>query len=167
MAPYEASMSEVARQFCTSAERVRLFKGLLQLRAELVDLGMLGLQWIDGSFCEDVEKLRGRAPGDIDVVTLLVRPKDARDDTTWRALWQANQRVFDSKQAKTIFGCEAFYIDATYPAILVADQVTYWFGLFTHQRVSNLWKGVVEVPLASDDIAAAKLVDSLVFSERT
>jgi hypothetical protein len=163
-APYETSASEIATRFCTSALRVKLFKGLLQLRAELLSLGVqYGFQWIDGSFCENVEAIRGRPPGDIDVVTLLVRPKAVQDDVAWQAFWKANQQVFDPKQTKANLGCEAFYIDAGYPALWVAEQVTYWFGLFTHQRVTNMWKGILQLPLISDDAAAAAYVDTLQF----
>jgi hypothetical protein len=164
MAPYDATMSEVAIHLCTSAPRVKLFKGLLQLRAELRALGIeFANQWLDGSFCEDVETTRRKPPGDIDVLTLLIRPKSAQDDASWAALWAANQHVFDSKQAKANFGCEAFYVDAGYPAWFVADQVTYWFGLFTHQRISYLWKGMLQVSLASDDAEAEAVVDGLSF----
>jgi hypothetical protein len=163
-APYEVTATEIAMRFCTSAPRIKLFKGLLQLRSELLALGVqIGVQWIDGSFCENVEVIRGRPPGDIDLVTLLVRPQAVQDDAAWLAFCQANQRVFDAKQTKPIFGCEAFYIDAGYPALLVAEQVTYWFGLFTHQRVTNMWKGILQLPLVSDDAAAAAYVDTLQF----
>jgi hypothetical protein len=163
-APYETSMTEIAARFCTSAQRVKLFKGLLQLRAELQALGVnIGVQWIDGSFCENVEAIRGRPPADIDVVTLLIRPQAVRDDAAWQAFWQANQRVFYSKTTKAVFGCEAFYIDAGYPALWVAEQVTYWFGLFTHQRVTHMWKGILQLPLVSDDAAAAAYVSTLQF----
>ena len=163
-APYEATMLEVATRFCTSPERAKLFKGLLLLRSELVAIGVnTGVQWLDGSFCEDVESTRGRPPGDIDVVTLLVRPQAVQDDDSWKKFWQTNTRVFNSPSTKAVFGCEAFYIDAGYPALLVAEQVTSWFGLFTHQRVSHLWKGIVQVPLVSDDTDAGKFVDTLRF----
>jgi len=47
-------------------------------RAALRDLGLNGVQWINGSFCEDVERTRGRPPGDIDLVSLIVRPPTAQ-----------------------------------------------------------------------------------------
>jgi hypothetical protein len=162
MTPYWATTTEVAARFCTSPERVKLFKGLLQLRAELVALGVThAVQWLDGSFCEDVEVQRGRPPGDIDVVTLFVRPSHALADAAFASFWASNQRVFNSKAAKATFGCEAFYIDIGLAASAVADQITYWFGLFTHQRTSNLWKGMLALPLASDDAAASTFVDGL------
>lgn len=163
-APYETTASEIAAHFCTSAQRVKLFKGLLGLRGELLALGInTGFQWIDGSFCENVEAIRGRPPGDIDVVTLLQRPAVVNNDADWIAFCRSNQRVFNRNSTKVVFGCDAFYIDAGFPALLVAEQVTYWFGLFTHQRVTNMWKGILQLPLASDDAAAAAYVNTLQF----
>lgn len=142
-----------------------LFKGLIRLRAELTALGITqGVQWIDGSFCEDVETHRKRPPKDIDVVTLIRRPPSLHDAKTWATLVQANTKIFESAEAKKEFGCEAFYIDAGFPALSVAGQLTYWFGLFTHQRVSHLWKGIVEVPLTSNDGEALKAVEKLSFA---
>ena len=40
------------------------------------------------------------------------------------------------------------------PAYLI-DQTKYWFGLFSHQRDTFLWKGMLEIPLTDDtDVAA-------------
>lgn len=160
MSPYHATMGEVADQLCATPDRAKLLRGLLALRAELHALGIVdGYQWLDGSFCEDVEKNRGRPPGDIDVVTLLLRPAPVIADPDWQQFCAANQRILDSNSTKALFSCDAFYIDAGYAALLVADQVTYWFGLFTHQRVSYQWKGILQIPLMSDDTVAMNLLD--------
>lgn len=68
-------------------ERRELLKGLLEFRSELHRIGLVdGIQWLDGSFIENVEEIEGRHPKDIDVVTFLFKfpdkfspsPDDAR-----------------------------------------------------------------------------------------
>lgn len=143
-----------------------LFRGLLNYRAALLSLGFTqGYQWIDGSFVEDVETARGRPPNDIDLVTLTVPP------ATWLTLTLAQVQatvaarpdIFDSKEAKKVFGCEAFVIDIGQPAHVVARQLVYWYALFSHQRTTFMWKGMVEVPIVSDDTAAASYIATLHF----
>jgi hypothetical protein len=56
-----------------------------------------GFQWIDGSFVEDVEKSRGRAPGDVDIVTFAHRPASVAD---FKAFLNQNSMLFDPAQAK-------------------------------------------------------------------
>lgn len=71
--PYDATTEELVHRFGTSAARNALLRGLLDLRAALRRIGITtGFQWIDGSFVEDKERRVGSAPGDIDIVTVLI-----------------------------------------------------------------------------------------------
>lgn len=73
--PYSVSTWEFVRRFGSTAPRRRLLKGLLDYRAELNGAGITeGMQWIDGSFVEHVEFLKGRPPADIDLVLLFAIP---------------------------------------------------------------------------------------------
>jgi hypothetical protein len=150
-------VSEVVSRFATSPERAQLLTGLLDLRLALANLGITnGVQWIDGSFVEDTETIRGRAPADIDVVTLAPRP--VPDQGQWRQMVMQNLTVFSSQTAKATFGCDHYFLDLQKnPTLLVADT-TYFSGLFGHQRVTSLWKGMLEVPLSSDDSLARVLL---------
>jgi hypothetical protein len=94
-------------------------------------------------------------------VTLLVRPNNHKDDLSWKALVTANLHLFDRAQAKANFDCDAYFIDLHNPVDFTISQITYWFGLFTHQRVTQLWKGILQVPLESDDAVAERLLDSV------
>ncbi|MBS1994697.1 MAG: hypothetical protein JSS86_00245 [Cyanobacteria bacterium SZAS LIN-2] len=118
------------------------------------------MQWIDGSFCEAVEATRGRPPGDIDTVTLMRGPQGRESGPPLREFMQQNLRVFDSAQTKRHYGCEAFFVDLQQPVRQVVRSVTYWFALFTHQKVSNLWKGILQVDLVSDDDAATDMLNA-------
>ena len=162
--PYTTTMREIAERMCTSPERVTLLRGLIGLRQALRALGIpAGLQWINGSFCEDIERIHGRAPGDIDLVTFFVRPPAHRADVAWRAFVTANIAIFDKNATKRTYGCESFYVDAGITPGSVIRQTAYWYGLFTHQRATHLWKGILEVPLIVDDSDALAFINGLRF----
>jgi hypothetical protein len=160
VSPYHASMVEVVELLATTPARVELCRGLLRLRRGLREIGIdQGVQWLNGSFCEDVEVTRGRPPNDIDLVTLLARPDKCTEDAAWKGLVAANLHLFDSRITKSQFRCDAYFIDLHNRADFTVSQITYWFGLFTHQRVTHLWKGILQVPLQSDDEIAERLLD--------
>ncbi len=73
--PYQIGIFDFALRFGTSTDRNRSLLGLLEYRQVLRELGIAqGFQWIDGSFLEDVERLEGRVPNDLDVVTFAHLP---------------------------------------------------------------------------------------------
>ncbi|WP_295994279.1 hypothetical protein [Rugamonas sp.] len=152
MSPYSASLLEVAQRFATSVERIEIFRGLLSYREAVRNLGLTeGYQWLDGSFVEDIEAVRGRPPEDIDIVTFTPIPGTVPEK---RALVNANLPIFHSKMARDTYHCEAFFVDLTIKAMSLVDKTRYYFGLFSHQRETFLWKGILQVPLISDDAAA-------------
>lgn len=66
--PYQVRMIDVAETFSFSEKRRVILKGLLSYRKALYDAGiLLGFQWINGSFMENIEMLEQRAPNDMDV----------------------------------------------------------------------------------------------------
>ncbi len=137
--------------FAGTGERKRLLAGLLAYRHALRGAGIAdGFQLVDGSFTEDCEKVRSRPPNDIDLVTFATLPV-ARPDV--RAFMAAHPVLFNPVLTKQTYLCDAYFVDlGKSPRLLVADT-GYWFGLFSHQRVTALWKGMVQVPLVSDDDA--------------
>jgi hypothetical protein len=158
-------MMEVAHRFCTSPERVALLRGLLEYRADLRAAGIPdGLQWIDGSFCEDVETTRRRPPQDIDVVTLVVRPMAHVASPAWVAFVADHPHLFAPAAVKHKYGCDGYPLDLCLPLQSVMDQFSYWLGLFSHQRATNLWKGMLQVPLIDDDAAVAAYLNALPFT---
>ncbi|MCJ2079045.1 hypothetical protein MKK68_25995 [Methylobacterium sp. E-016] len=157
MSPYEASMTEVVGRFGITAERAEILEGLLDYREELRRLGIVqGFQWIAGSFCENVEIIRNRPPGDVDIVTFAYR--HIADNAQWDAFFQGNPQVFDPYEAKQRFKTDAYYVDFGIEADFIVDATSYWSGLFSHQRNSHLWKGMLKVSLASDDAAARAML---------
>ena len=158
--PYEATTEELVGSLGGSPARKKLLLGLLEYRELLGQLGYTdGLQFIDGSFVEDVEKREGRSPNDIDVFSFLVRPAHYQSDPN---LWASKGRVewrneiIDFTRNKTRFGLDtyAIAIDEVGPYGCIMGTV-YWYSLFSHKRTTHDWKGFLQVRLNSaDDIKA-------------
>lgn len=159
--PYLASMSEIVARFGTSQRRRNLLANLLDYRELLAtDDYVSGLQFVDGSFVEDVETIQGRAPDDIDVFSFLSAPQKYHQD---RNLWGSHglpfwrQSIADRDANKQRFSLD------TYAALIeelgvggVIEKSIYWYSLFAHQRDTFAWKGFVRVPLNSADDQVAR-----------
>lgn len=159
MAPYKASITELATEFASTPERIAILTGLLDFRLEMRSAGISeGFQWIDGSFLEDCEKLRGRPPNDVDLVTFARRPHHHQQQAEWQTFIQTNRKLFDRKAIKATYFCDAFFVDLFLPPEAIVSRSRYWFGLLSHQRSTYLWKGLIEVPLIDDDDSARALL---------
>ena len=166
MSPYPASMSAVVIHFATSTERILILEGMLRYREYLLSTGIEnGFQWLDGSFVEDCESTRSRPPKDIDLVTFAERPAGYTADKDWDTFCDKHwEHAFDPDAIKAAYSCDAYYVDLSISAQFLVRRTRYWFGLFSHQRGTNVWKGMIEVPLLSDDDDARKLLKGLISS---
>lgn len=155
--PYSASISEVVQRFSTTIERAAILRGLLTYRQAVIGLGMTdGHMWLDGSFVENIEAKAKRPPNDIDLVTFAVIPAGSlaeKDELRKRV-----PEVFDPDEAKRRFRCDAHFVDLAEPLSMILKNTCYWYGLFSHQRDSNRWKGMLQVPLLSDDSVAGVIL---------
>jgi hypothetical protein len=152
--PYVAKMTEVVSRFGTTPERGTLIRGLAEYRSALRRIGVtVGHQWIAGSFVEECERLRGTNPGDIDVVTLATRPSGL-SQTSWLNLVATNRHVFSPSESKQRYHCDAYFVDLDKPGRLIWTDTLYFGALFSHQRATSLWKGMLLVDLNSDDATA-------------
>ncbi len=152
VAPYRADLIEVARRYSTSDARREILRGLVAYRAALKAAGInVGFQWIDGSFVEECESIRGRAPSDIDIITFSIRPPQFTDLGLWGEFVNSRPDLFDPETTKKLYKCDAYFVDLFVHPVHIVNQTRYWFGLFSHQRDTYLWKGMIEVPLASED----------------
>ncbi len=159
--PYECSAQEVVHQFAISPERCKLLRGWLSYRADLRQLGFgRGFQWIDGSFCEDVEMHEQRAPGDIDVVTFALSPAGmSKQDIN--ALLMGQPDLFNPNSVKLRYGCDAYLVQLDSPPERLVKRTSYYFQLFSHRRSDHVWKGLLQIPLESDDAVALQILDNL------
>lgn len=152
--PYAASMLDVVERFCTTPDRAKLLRGLNHYRQHLHSGGFVsGYQWIDGSFVENVEKLRRRSPSDIDVVTLFNRPiRYQTDPKSWPTDFEGHlfSKYFDTNTMKPVYKCDTYGIDLDVSSRVLVRNSTYWFGLFSDMRDTTAKKGIIEIPLAED-----------------
>jgi hypothetical protein len=159
--PYESTMSEVVTALGTTPVRQNLLFGLLKYREMLNSSGYVhGVQFIDGSFVENIEVRESRDPGDIDVFNFLIRPISlSKDPAIWAAVgfpvWALY--LMNRDRNKERFGLDTFGIavDQHGPLRLI-EQTVYWYSLFSHKRVTHDWKGFLRVPLNPTDDAVAK-----------
>src|SRR4051812_27147857 len=79
VSPYRATLVEVVQRFATTKPRAEIARGFLSYRNALMQLGVVGFQWVAGSYTEEIEKLESRDPRDVDLVTYFRRPMNIRD----------------------------------------------------------------------------------------
>ncbi|WP_245282578.1 DUF6932 family protein [Chelatococcus daeguensis] len=164
--PYWASLPELADAFGTTPHRRRLLRNLISYRSLLAEGGYVGgVQFIDGSFVENIEVVAGRNPTDIDVFSILNVPSKYRDNpslwpSTGLSFWQGE--VIDRDRNKQRFDLDTYAVIFedlhARPALLIRD-IIYWYSLFSHQRGTFAWKGFVGLVLdpASDQAALSAL----------
>lgn len=161
MAPYKTSLVEFIGQFSISPERNAILKGFLAYRKQLKALGITkGFQWVDGSFVEDCEKNRSRPPKDVDFVTFAYRPPQIIDEQKWKAFVESNISFFgDNDGIKKLYFSDAYYVDLNAAPHLIVDYTRYWFGLFSHQRETYVWKGCLQINLCEDEDSVLTLLE--------
>jgi Family of unknown function (DUF6932) len=158
--PYEVTMPEIVASLGTTQVRRGLIRGLLDYRGLLTQLGYTtGVQFIDGSFAENIEAREGREPDDIDVFSYLMRPAHYQDPTTWAASGFAewSSEIVDRARNRLRFRLDTYAIavDQHGPLRLIIETI-YWYSLFAHKRITHDWKGFLRVRLSATDDAAAR-----------
>jgi hypothetical protein len=164
--PYDVTMSEVVAALGASPERQNLLFGLIEYRALLNGFGYLhGLQFVDGSFVENVEVREGRQPGDIDVMTFAMLPVPYQGDpalwaTTGFPQWQGE--VVNQPLNKQRYQLDTYGVIVDHGGPLgMMNATIYWYSLFSHKKVTRDWKGFVRIPFnAADDLAARGMIVS-------
>lgn len=159
--PYFASMTELVTALGTTPWRENLLFGLLEYRRLLDRHGYSdGLQFIDGSFVENVEVRESRDPGDIDVFSFLMRPAAYQQDPNlWATVgfpaWAGELMDRDKNKARFLLDTYGIAVDQ-HGRLTLINETIYWYSLFSHRRVTREWKGFVIMPLNPPDDAAAR-----------
>lgn len=162
VSPYRVGLMDVVARYATSDHRRQILRGLVAYRSALRAAGITaGFQWIDGSFVEDCEAVRGRPPSDLDIITFSVRPDTLIDLAAWEHYFITRPDLFDPETTKRLFKCDAYFVDLRAHPVHIVNNTRYWFGLFSHQRDTYLWKGMLEIPLGDDDEVAAFLAQEV------
>lgn len=162
--PYRISLMDVINKFSHTLERQKILKGFLDYRQQLHGIGLTeGFQWLDGSFMENVEILRGRPPKDIDVVTFYVMP----NGMTQTDLATNHMDIFDQPSVKTQYLVDAYSIELSGQVNNQVDswyvqQITYWYSMWSHTRQEQ-WKGFLEIDLSPlEDANALALLENII-----
>ncbi len=150
MSPYLSTCDDVASRYATSSERIKILGGLFDYRDLLLSNQIQGFQWLAGSFVDDIEAIDKRPPNDVDVVTFLWRPAALKSHADWQAFAAANIALFSNVPIKSKYFCDCYFVDLDSGDVKsVVDQTRFWFGLFTHRRITSVWKGIIHIPLLS------------------
>ncbi|HTB03395.1 MAG TPA: hypothetical protein VK804_23245 [Bradyrhizobium sp.] len=164
--PYPSLMTELVSMLGGTPERCNLLFSLLKYRSLLHSFGYVdGVQFIDGSFVENVETREGRDPRDIDIFSFLIRPVQYHgNDPLWQstgfAQWTGEIVNQSLNKQRYQLDTYAIAVDQAGPLQLMNETI-YWYSLFSHKRVTQEWKGFVAVPLnASDDQTALSAIIS-------
>lgn len=157
--PYRVPLVGVVERFAISPERIRILRGLIAYRAALAQTIIAeGFQWLNGSFLENKEVLKGEAPKDVDVVTFYQLPagknqSDLEDPTPY---------LFDHAHVKKTYLVDAYthQIGGSLDRYDVR-QISYWHSMWSHRR-NGIWKGFVQVELSTtEDQMATDLLDQI------
>jgi hypothetical protein len=161
--PYVVTAGELVQRFVVNAGRSTIVDGLFLYRAELRSLGFVqGFQWLDGSFVEDVETREGRAPKDIDIVT-FAHPPAGMSKAQINDMMRSRPDLFDQELCKKGFHCDTTVVNLSTSPEWLVTQTRYWYGLYSHRRGDALWKGMLQLPLDSDDIAGREMLAAMTF----
>jgi hypothetical protein len=153
--PYGVSLTDYVLRFSDTPERRSVLDGFLRYRAVLHGAGVVqGFQWLDGSFLEHVELTEGRAPNDVDVVTFYHLPAGVSQAQLAARL----AALLDHDSVKAAFRVDGYLVHLGMDAERLTRQSAYWYSVWSHRR-NQLWKGFVQVDLASseDTVAMATL----------
>ena len=162
--PYVIDMLELVAGLGTTKERRSLLRNLIAYRGMMSSAGYVdGTQFLNGSFCEDVETYKNRPPGDIDVFSVVRMPvMYLTDPPRWSAsglsYWE--NEIIDWVKNKQRFNLDTYgLILDTSPVDIVLRGIIYWYSLFSHRRDTLDWKGFVAVTLdtSGDSSALAEL----------
>ena len=64
-------------------------------------------------------------------------------------------------RAKEKYGCDAYMVPLDRSPMNLVNNTTYYFGLFSHRRSDQVWKGLLQIPLESDDALARDLLKNM------
>lgn len=159
MSPYPCTTLDLCQRFGTTAERREILGKFLDFRKRLAKEGITkGYQWLDGSFLEDVEARDGRAPRDLDVVTVFWG-YDLNFQIDLRNRFPEFARP---SLCKATFRLDHYPLDAGYDPRLTLEHTRYWILLFSHNRQA-VWKGMLKIDLNTpvEDEAARREIERL------
>lgn len=142
MSPYPVTALDVVRSLGGTKARLDIIEDWLEHRKYLRGLGFTNaFQWIDGSFTENKD------PKDIDIVTFFNPPIGVATSDEKLAFLNKNISILNRRNVKNKYKIDLFLVDLSLSPANIVGLTRYWFGLFSHRRGDELWKGMLEVKL--------------------
>jgi hypothetical protein len=148
LSPYQCTTLELCKRFATSNERIEILKGLLTFRQKIKNEGIIiGFQWLDGSFIENIEVSEKRAPRDLDLVTFF-GGFTIDEQYEWLKTFP---EFIDNQLSKKHYKLDHYFVDYYYNPDVTVELSRYWIQLFTHNR-TGVWKGILRLDLNTAEI---------------
>lgn len=143
LSPYTSTIIELCQHFSTSPQRISILKNLVSFRQNITAQGVLvGFQWLDGSFMENIELSELRPPNDLDILTFY----RGLTPVQYSVISTAFPEFANPSLSKTNYLLDHYAIDYGYNPEVTVELTKYWLQLFTHNR-NGVWKGIVRLPL--------------------
>jgi hypothetical protein len=160
MSPFPATTLQLCERFGHTKVRRTMLHGFLEFRALLHELQLTkGFQWLDGCFLEDFEHTKGKSPDCIQVVNFCVKPRPFphRDKS------DAYARLLDMPAIERKFHVAYRTVDLEWTPERLVNHTRFWWGQMSHTEETDIWKGLVQVPLNTpeDDAAAIRYLNAL------
>lgn len=147
VAPYSCSITELVEKFGFSPQRRKILYGLLDFRQNLRQSGIKkGFQWLDGSFLEDIEGKKKRAPNDLDLVTIFW----GYDKKFLNEVATNFPAFCDRKRCRKEYSLDHYLLDADYNPVVTVQGAAYWSQLFSHNRRGTR-KGMLKIDLDTEN----------------
>ena len=106
---------------------------------------------------ENIEAREDRAPKDVDLVTFAHRPA-GKDDAAIKDMLTTRPDLFDQERCKHQFtAIPASLTSLQRPSGSLPSHDT--GSLYSHRRGDALWKGMLQLPLDSDDTVARSILN--------
>lgn len=148
MSPYHSTSLEVCKRFATNENRVDILERWLVFRKKMSDGGMtVGVQWVNGSFVEDIEMIDPNRPGDMDVTTFFWSFNPTNGPVFMGMLPEAS----NPSEVKRKYRLDHQFMDLDKGAEFALESIPFWSSLFSHTR-EGVRKGYLRVELNTPDI---------------
>lgn len=144
--PFPATTLELCQKFGRTPQRREILKGFLRFRALFHQLGVTeGFQWVDGRFLEE-DGDAGAGPDYIDVVTFCKDPP-LIDEPRFDEISAPLRADFDA--IRKDFHVVGVLVSLDWPASEIIKQTGFYGSLYSHQQGTGIWKGMLEIQLAT------------------
>lgn len=155
--PFLVTAIHLVEIYGQTAKRREFLVGFFGYRDRLRRAGLVGVQWLNGSFVGDVERRENRDPGDIDVVTWYSSQRNQLELRT------ADPSLWNRDAIKAQHFVDAFPICANQPPYLLLTMACYWHGMWSRSKKDSIptMKGYVALELSDSDAADKAALDRI------